>query len=258
MISGVEWVVLVLVSTVLVALTLLTALWFETQQLEDTWALSRLGEPVGLRYRVLGRDRLARPEPFILHERLGAAPENSVIERCLVSTRTNGLPAVFEYVTYRDPMGLRRFGPPFLVLAVRVPAGIPNFRLRPQRLFEGLLNVPHGGVPQHHRVPRGWVAHIDVSDGTVWQHPLPDLDRLAASGLWIQVSGQALFAAQPLRLWQGSRFTPGAIQSLIRRALPVLRALDSPDTPDLESLLLVGRCLPQAAFESTPVNRDPW
>lgn len=257
MISGVEWVVLILVSTVLAALSLLTALWLESQRLDDAWSLSRLGEPLGLRYRVFGRDRLARPEPFVLHERRGAAPENSVIERSLVSTRSNGLPAMFEYITYRDTMGLRRFGRPFLVLAVRVPAGAPSFRLRPKHLLEEIRNVAPPGVPQHHRVPRAWVAHIDVPDGTGWQHPPPDLDHLAASGLWIQVSGQALFVAQPLRLWQGSRFTPRAIQRLIRRALPVLKALDSPDTSDLESLLLVSRGLPQATFESTPVDRNP-
>ncbi|WP_043739157.1 hypothetical protein [Thioalkalivibrio nitratireducens] len=237
MMSGFEWVALVLVSTVLVALALLTALWFETQRLEDAWALSRLGEPLGLRYRVLGRDYLAHPEPFVVHEKPGAAAENSVIERSLVSTRAQGLPAVFEYVTYRDPMRLRRFGPPFLVLAVRVPAGIPSFRLRPKGLFEAFLNIAHRDVPQRYRVPPGWVMHIDGPEDAGSEQPLPDLRRLAKSGLWIQVSGNALFAARPLKPWQVSCFTQEGIHALIRQGLPVLQALDSPDAPQLETLV---------------------
>jgi hypothetical protein len=237
MLSGFEWLVLILASTVVLALALLTVLWFETQRLDDAWTLSRLGESLGLRYRVLGRDHLARPKPFVLHERPGAAAENSVIERSLVSTRAHGMPAVFEYVTYRDRMRLRRFGPPFLVLAVRVPPGVPSFRLRPKGLFEGLLNLARGGVPQHHRVPPGWVMHLDGSDGTAWERPLPDMGRLAASGLWIQVAGHALFAACPLRRWPVSRFTQKGIQALIRQALPVLTELDSPDATHLEVLV---------------------
>jgi hypothetical protein len=85
-------------------------------------------------------------------------------------------------------------------------------------------------------VPPGWVMHIDGSDGTGWERPLPDMGRLAASGLWIQVSGHALFAARPPRPWPVSRFTEKGIQALIRQALPVLTALDSPDAPHLEVL----------------------
>lgn len=237
MFSGFEWMVLILGSLVLVALMLLATLWIEMMRLDDTWNLSRLGESLGLRYRVLGQDHIGLPEPFILHARPGTAPENSMIERSLVSTRMPGLPAIFEYVTYRDSLRLRRFGPPALVLAARVPAGIPSFRLRPRQLFERFLNPVETGVPQHHRVPPGSIMYIDLSEGTEWQCPLPEVDRLAASRLWIQVSGQTVFITGPLQRWHGSRFTAAKVKLLICQALPVLNALDSPDFAVLEHTL---------------------
>lgn len=257
MISGVEWLVFVLLLTALLASALLTALWVETHRLEDVWTLSNLCEPLALRYRVLGRDHLARPDPFVLHDKPGAAAENSLIERSLVSTRSNGLPAVFEYVTYRDPMRVRRFGFPFLVLAARVPKDSPSFRLRPQRLFERFLYKEPFDAPRRHQPPPGWVIHLDESRDRRWEGPLPDLNGLAASGLWIQVSGDTLFAASPLRPWQRFRFTPEGIQSLVRKALPVLKSFDSPDAKALESFVLAGTCLPLPALESTPADRHP-
>lgn len=247
MISGFEWVVLVVLSTVLVSLALLIALWFEAQRLDDAWTLSRLGEPLGMRYRVMGRDCLSRPEPFVLHERTGAVADNSVIERSLVSSRPHALPAVFEYVTYRDRMGLRRYGAPFLVLAVRVPAGTPGFRLRPQGLCDRLVSSVLKRAPRPHGVPPGWVLHMDGSEGRAVEQLAPHMDRLTASSLWIQVSERALFVGQSLRSWQPPGFTPRGVERLVHRALPVLKALGSPDTPNLEALMHPRATVVQAA-----------
>jgi hypothetical protein len=247
MTSSFEWLLLIAFSSAVVLGTLLIALSFERQRRTDVSSLSTLGERLGMRYRVLGRDHLLRPEPFVLHERPGAAAENSLIERSLIGTRASGLPAIFEYVTYRDRMGFRRFGPPFLVLAARVPMGTPCFRLRPQGLLERFWNEAHGRTPRHAQTPPGWIVRIDGLDGTRSERPLPDMASLAASGLWMQVSGRTLFVAQPLRSWQCSALTPRGVQRLVRQALPVLRALDSPDAPHLETGIPLRSVFAQAA-----------
>lgn len=237
MISSFEWFLLIVASTSVVVATLLAAVWLEAQRLVDVRAMSMLGESLGMRYRVLGRDHLVRPEPFVLHERLDPAAENSLIERCLVSTRAQGLPAVFEYVSYRDPMGLRRFGAPFLVLAARVPAGTPGFMLRPQGPLAraGSLFLHHGASQP--RTPPGWVLRFDESEADRSASPYSGMDRLTASRLWIQVTGRTVYVAHPFRPWPGCGFTPRGVERLVRLAMPILRALNSPDAAQLETLL---------------------
>ncbi len=237
MISGLEWLLLIAFSTAFVLMAMLVAARLEGQRLVDARALSEMGAQPGMRYRVLGRDHLPRPEPFVLHERPGVSCENSVIERSLVGNRPHGLPAIFEYVTYRDRMGVRRFGPPSLVLAARVPAGMPAFRLRPRTHFERLWGVVRMQHPFDVRVPPGCVFHLDTSGGSERDLDALDLGRLAHSGLWLQVSGGTLYAALPGSLWPCSQFTPCGIERLVRMAIPVLDALDSPDVSSLGCLL---------------------
>ena len=237
MISGLEWLLLVAFSTAFVSLAMLAAAWLEGQRLVDARAVSEVGAQLGMRYRVLGRDHLPRPEPFVLHERPGVSSENSVIERSLVSNQPHGLPAVFEYVNYRDRMGLRRFGPPSLVLAARVPAEIPAFRLRRGIHLERFWMAVRMQDPYDTRVPRGWVFHLDTPDGSVRDLAALDMKRLAHSGLWLQVSGGTLYAALPGSLWPCTQFNPCGIERLVRAAIPVLRALDSPDVSNLGCLL---------------------
>lgn len=249
MISGFEWFLLIAASTAVMLVTLLAAFWLESQRLSDVRSLSMLGEPLGMRYRVLGRDHLFRPEPFVLHERPGSAAGNSLIERSLVSTRARGLPAVFEYVSYRDRMGLRRFGSPFLVLAARVPAGIPGFMLRPRGLLERFASVRQVHANGQPQAPQGWFLQIDGWESTELESLAFDLKQLTASRLWIQVSGRTVYIAAPFRPWPGCGFTPRGVERLIRLTLPVLKALDSPDASPLEALML-----PHAALTETAVG----
>lgn len=236
MISGFEWFLLIVASSAVMVATLLAAVWLEAQRLSDVRSLSMLGESLGMRYRVFGRDHLFRPEPFVLHQRPSSAAENSVIERSLVSTRAQGWLAIFEYVSYRDRMGLRRFGSPFLVLAARVPAGTPGFMLRPRGPLERVASLRQGDGASHQRVPSGWVLQMDEPD-TEWGCLRTEMDRFTASRLWIQVSGRAVYLAQPFRPWPGCGFTPSGVERLVRLALPVLKALDSPDASHLEMLM---------------------
>jgi len=235
-ISGFEWFLLIVASTAVMVATLLAAVWLEAQRMSDVRALSMLGESLGMRYRVLGRDHLFRPEPFVLHEKPGAAADYSVIERSLVSTRAQGLPAIFEYVSYRDRMGLRRFGSPFLVLAARVPAGTPGFMLRPLGPLERLASLRQSDDSSHRRLAPGWVLQTNEPGTEQWGGLGPEMNRLTASRLWIQVSGRAVYVAQPFRPWPGCGFTPAGVERLVRLALPVLKALDSPDVSRLEML----------------------
>ena len=237
MISGFEWFLLIVASTAVMAATLLAAVWLEAQRLSDVRSLSTLGKSLGMRYRVLGRDHLFRPEPFVLHEKPGSAAENSVIERSLVSNRAQGLPAIFEYVSYRDRMGLRRFGFPFLVLAARVPAGTPGFMLRPQGALERVASLPHGNGVSDRGVPSGWVFQMEGPERTGLERFTSDLEQLTASRLWIQVAGRAVYVAQPFRPWLGCGFTPSGVERLVRLALPVLKALNSPDASHFEILM---------------------
>lgn len=237
MISGFEWFLLIVASTAVMVATLLAAVWLEAQRVSDVRCLSMLGESLGMRYRVLGRDHLFRPEPFVLHEKPGAAAENSVIERSLVSTRSQGLPAIFEYVSYRDRMGLRRFGSPFLVLVARVPADTPSFMLRPRGLLERLSSPRQGDGAGHRRGSFGWVLQMDEPGTEHWGGFGTEMNRFTASRLWIQVSGRAVYVAQPFRPWPGCGFTRAGVERLVRVALPVLKALDSPDASHLEMLM---------------------
>jgi hypothetical protein len=237
-ISGFEWFLLIVASAAVMSAMLLVAFWLESQRLNDVRSLSMLGESLGMRYRVLGRDHLFRPEPFVLHERPGSAAENSVIERSLVSIQTQGLPAVFEYVSYRDRMGVRRFGSPFLVLAARVPAGTPDLMLRPRGFPEKLAGFRQGvGGWNHHRVSSGRALPMDEPENNGLNRLVSALERPTASRLWIQVSGRVVYVAQPFRPWPGCGFTPSGVARLIRLALPVLKALDSPDASRLEMLM---------------------
>lgn len=238
MISGLEWLLLVAFSTVFVCMAMLVAVWLEGKRLVDARVLSDMGGQLGMRYRVLGRDHLPRPEPFVLHERPGVVSENSMIERSLVSDRVHGLPAVFEYVNYRDRLGVRRFGPPSLVLVARVPAEVPAFRLRPRLPFERLWGSDQTRFPFDAGVAPGWVFHLDTAD---WSGPgsaALHMESLTRSGLWLQVSGGALYIALPRSPWPCAQFRPCGIERLVRAAMPVLHALDSPDASNLQSLLL--------------------
>lgn len=237
MISGLEWLLLVAFSTVFVCMAMLVAVWLEGQRLVDARVLSDMGGQLGMRYRVLGRDHLPRPEPFVLHERPGVVSENSMIERSLVGDRVPGLPAVFEYVNYRDRMGVRRFGPPSLVLIARVPAEVPAFRLRPRLPFERPWGSDQNGFQSDARVPPGWVFHLDTSDGPEPRLAPLDLKTLTRSELWLQVSGRTLYVALPRSLWPCAQFRPCGIERLVRSALPILHALESPDAARLEGLL---------------------
>lgn len=244
MISGLEWFFLIAFSTTFILLAMLAALWLEGQRLIDARVLSSMGAPLGMRYRVLGRDYLRRPESFVLHERPGVVSEQSVIERSLVSHRPQGLPAVFEYVNYRDHLGVRRFGSPSLVLAARVPSEVPEFRLRPRLPLERLWSRDQRRSQFDGCVPPGWVFHQDASIHSGDPAAL-DMKRLTGSGLWLQVSGRTLYAALPRSPWPCSQFTPCGIERLVRAALPVLHVLDSPDVANLEGLLHRRAHIPQ-------------
>ena len=245
MVSGIEWFLVISVAIAVVVATFLAAVWLEAQRFSDVRTLSMLGESLGMCYRVLGRDHLFRSEPFVLHERPGSAAENSVIERSLVSTRPQGLPAIFEYVSYQDPMGLRRLGTPFLVLAARVPAGTPGFMLRPRGPLERVGSLfRHHGASQP-RTPPGWMLRVDEpeKDRPAW--PGFGMDRLTASRLWIQANGRKVYVAQAFRPRPGCGFTPRGVERLVRLALLVLKALNSPDVRPLAKCspgCIVARC----------------
>jgi len=240
MISGFEWLLLATFSTALVALAMLAALWLAVQRRANARVLSSMGALLDMRYKVLGRDHLSRPEAFVLHARPGVSSEHSVIQRCLVSRRSQGLPAVFEYVSYRDPMGVRRLGSPSLVLAVRVPPEVPAFRLRPRLPLEKFWRSAHSASEVHAGVPPGWVFHLDASTHPGGDSPALDLERLTGSALWLQVHGHTLYIVLPRSLWPCAQFTPCGIERIVRTALPVLQALGSPDISNLESLLRPG------------------
>jgi hypothetical protein len=247
MISGLEWLLLVAFSMAFVFMSMLVAVWLEGQRLVDVRVLSDMGSQLGMRYRVLGRDHLPRPEPFVLHERPGVVSENSVIERSLVSDRIQGLPAVFEYVSYRKRMGVCRSGPPSLVLAARVPAEVPAFRLRPRFPLERLWGSDQSRLQYDACVPRGWVLHLDASTRPGVGPAALDMESLTGSAVWLQVSGRSLYIALPRSLWPCAQFTPCGIERLVRAALPVLQALDSPDASSLEGLLRRGDRVAQAS-----------
>jgi hypothetical protein len=216
-------------------LALIASLQVHRRLLVDAGTLAALGEPLGMRYRVLGAPYLRLPEPFVLHERPRTVAENSVIERSLLSSGASGLPAVFEYATYRDDRRLRRSARPFLVLAARVPADVPAFRLSP-RWWLGSLAGSSIGFAIARRLPGGWIWHRDaVLLPDEWDDRL-DWPLLRASGLWMQVSGSTVYLALPPRTGRSGGFTVAAICELTRRATPLLAHLGSPDASRLQQL----------------------
>jgi len=249
MTTGFEWVLILGLSLGFTGLALAASLWLDGRRAVDARALSALGERVGLRYRVLGRDHLELPEPFVLHERSRSVAENSVIERSLVSKRADGLPAVFEYVTYRDRAGLRRSGAPFLVLAARLPDGIPDLRLRPPTLVELLLRSALGltNVVVGSRVNRG--RGSDAPRCAKKAPEAPDWQRFAASGLWIQAHARTLYIARLDGWWRRAGFTPSGIDALVHEALPLLQAVGSPDVRVFGAL---------AGSSELPATRQLW
>jgi|GEM_PF-5189295 len=219
-------------------LTLITSLQIHRRLLVHAGTLASLGEPLGMRYRVLAAPYLRLPEPFVLHERPRTVAANSVAERSLLSSGSTGLPAVFEYATYRDDRKLRRAARPFLVLAARVPADVPAFRLSPKWWLGNLVGSRIGDAIAR-RLPGGWSLHRDAA-------LLPDewderLDRrlLEASGLWVQISGSTVYLALPPRPGRSGGFTVAAIRELTRRAMPLLVHLGSPDAARLRPLTAV-------------------
>ena len=216
-------------------LTLITSLQIHRRLLVNAGTLASLGAPLGMRYRVLAAPYLRLPEPFVLHQRPRTVAANSVAERSLLSSGSSGLPAVFEYATYRDDRKLRRAARPSLVLAARVPADVPAFRLSPKWWLGNLAGSRIGDAIAR-RLPHGWILHRDAA-------LLPDewderLDRrlLEASGLWIQVSGPTVYLALPPRLGRSGGLTVVAIRELTRRATPLLAHLGSPDVSRLQQL----------------------
>jgi hypothetical protein len=226
---------LFLLSVGFAGLALIASLQVHRRLLVDAGTLAALGEPLGMRYRVLGAPYLRLPEPFVLHERSRTVAENSVVERSLLSSKATSLPAVFEYATYRDDRRLRRSARPFLVLAVRVPADVPAFRLSPRWWLGSLAGSSIGDVIAR-RLPGGWVLHRDaVLLPDEWDDRL-DWRLLEASGLWIQVSGATLYLALPPRIGRSDGFTVAAICELTRRSAPLLAHLGSPDAARLQLL----------------------
>lgn len=204
--------------------------------LEDAGTLASLGAPLGMRYRMLGAPYLSIPEPFVVHESPGAEAGNSVAERSLVSFGTNGLPAVFEYATYRDGQGRRRAARPFIVLAARASTDVPAFRLRPKWGL-ATLAASRIGKAIAQRLPDMWVLHRDAALlPDEWEDRL-DWPLLRASGLWVQVSRSTVYLALPPRLGSPSGFRVGAIEELARRAVPLLWHLGSPDAVRLQRLV---------------------
>jgi hypothetical protein len=142
---------------------------------------------------------------------------------------------VFEYATYRDARRLRRSARPFLVLAARVPADVPAFRLSPTWWLGSLAGSSIGDAIAR-RLPGGWVLHRDaVMLPDEWDDRL-DWRLLEASGLWIQVSGATVYLALPPRTGRSGGFTVAAICELTRRAAPLLAHLGSPDAARLQLL----------------------
>lgn len=228
-------------------LALMTSFRIHRRLQEDAGTLAALGARLGMRYRVLGAPYLSLPEPFVVHERRGAAAENSLAERSLVSSGASGLPAVFEYATYRDGRGLRRAARPFVVLAVQVSTEVPAFRLRP-RWWPGSLLGSRAGAAIAQRLPDMWILHRDAALlPEEWKDRL-DWRLLKASGLWIQVAGSTVYLALPPRIGGPSGFCVGAIEELARRAIPLLWHLGSPDATRLQHLVRM------QAFPAQPVR----
>lgn len=229
-----------------VVVSLTTSLWLHRRQWAHAGTLAALGAPLGMRYRVLGAPYLRLPEPFVLHERPRTVAENSLIERSLVSSGPDGVPAVFEYVTYRDDRKLRPVARPFLVLAARVPERLPSFRLRPGRFR--ILAGSAGAVLGPKLPFDGWILHRDTALSDDEWDDCVDWGLLQASGLWMQASGSILYVALPPRFAGAGGFTVDGIEGLLRQALPVLRHLGSPNVARLE------RLVPSQAFTAQPAG----
>lgn len=240
MISGLEWILFFVTSAGVMLAMVLVMFWLDVGRTNHQRSMSVLGESLGMRYRVLGRDHLSLPEPFILDERPGSVASHSVIERSLVSARARGLPAVFEYVSYRDRLGLRRAGSPFLVLAARVPADTPPFTFRPLGLLEKLADLGRRLRATPFQSTSGAVSLVYLPDLERWGSlEMSEIERLRRSGLWIQVCERALYVAQPFRpWWPESGFAPREVERLVCQVLPLLKALKSPDVGYLETLRL--------------------
>jgi hypothetical protein len=239
MMSGLEWILFFGTSAVVMLVMVLVMFWIDIGRTTQQRAMSDLGESLGMLYRVLGRDYLDLPQLFMLDERPGSVASHSVIERSLVSARARGLPAVFEYVSYRDRLGLRRAGSPFLVLAARVPAGAPPFTFKPLGLRKKLAELGRGLRATQTQSSPGAVSLVYLPDLEQWGSvDMGEIERLRRAGLWIQVCERAVYVAQPFHpWWHGSGLSPVEVERLVGLALPVLKALKSPDVGCLEKLM---------------------
>jgi hypothetical protein len=208
-----------------------------TQRQFDARAMSALGRPLGLQFRVFGHRVLRRPEPFILNERIGVAAETCFIERSLAGAGRSGLPALFEYISYRDRARGRKMGSPILVLALSAPAQWPAFRLRPRTLHDGIAladaEIHWTGTGRW----RPWL--LRGSDPRRLREFLDPqtLAVLVHAGLWVQVADGMLFLARVPRPWRRNAFSPRGIEPLLRQAVPVLEALRHPDRAAVQALL---------------------
>lgn len=200
-------------------------------------ALAALASPLGLRLSRSGRRRIAIPEDFILHERFGAGADSCRLGYSLAGRGASALPAIFEYLTFRDVLKGQRLGYPVLVLAVGATPGAPEFRLRLRKLREWMFRPRDELRWSGMSLGRRWILRGTDSDTLRSRLDSRVLRTLARSGLWIQQTDSVLFLARTPRPWRPNRFDRHAVGGLLRAALPTLRALGHPDAESLERLL---------------------
>lgn len=232
-----QWSLVLMMATGLIGVMAGLVYLLGTQRQFDARAMSALGRPLGLQFRVFGHRLLRRPEPFILHERAGAAAETCFIERSLAGPGRARLPALFEYIRYRDSARNRPMGSPVLVLALRAPAQWPAFRLRPRTLYDGIALT---GADIHWTGTgrlRPWVLRGGDPARLREFLPAQTLAALVQSGLWVQVADGMLFLARVPRPWRRNAFSPRGIEPLVRQALPVLKVLGHPERAAVQVLL---------------------
>lgn len=203
--------------------------WAGWQRQAQLHRLTQLGDAAGLRYRSYAHGWIPKPVGFLLDERLGAAAELGFIERSLVPWPPQRLPALFEYVTYRDVHRGRQWGTPALVLAVPVDETAPSLRVRPYRLYAN---------DQYESQSVDWFWPQALWPWTILGEITPEhSSRLAdpttnhrnvtaeqqqairSTGFWLQRSNGVLYIIQPPRPWRMhvltvenlADFLPGAL-----------------------------------------------